>query len=103
MRWFKVEKFLKDILDVIPLAVMAMIAGFVKLLADGKKLTIATVLKSTFMAGFVGAMTGFLLQPLDLPVPALIFVCSMAGHNAGAVLLLYEKKVESYLKKVGAK
>lgn len=97
------EKVIKDLIDVFPLALLAMIGWIVKLIIDGKKITIKKFLTSSFVAGFVGAMTAFLLQPINLPAPVLYFLCGMSGHSAGSVLLIYEKKLEAFLKRIAVK
>ncbi len=93
----------RQLLEVLPAVVLAMFGGIAKLLLGKETITFRVLISSMFVSGFVGAVTGFLIQPLNLHPGYSSFLCAMSGHSAGLVLFVYQKKVESFLEKVGGK
>ena len=95
------DKLYKQILDILPGISLAILGGIAKLFIGQEKITFRILISSIIVSGFVGALTALLLQPLVLHPAYVAFICSMSGHSAGLVLVVYEKKVESFLENIG--
>lgn len=97
------DKVIHQIMDAFPAIVFGMLGGIAKLLLNKETITLKVLLSSLFVSGFVGMITYFLLKPYVGDAYYLSFICSMCGHSAGLVLLVYQKRVESFLERVGGK
>ncbi len=95
------EKVFHQIVDVFPAIFLAIAGGIAKLLMSNEKISFRTIISSLFVSGFVGALTAWLIQPMNLHPGYVSFICAMAGHSAGLVLFVYQKKVESFLERAG--
>ena len=94
------EDIKKIFLDISPFILLALTGGFARLLTDKKKINTRNFLSAMFVAGFVGAMTGLLLESLPIHEGFKFFLAGNSGFAAGSLIEIYEDRVIKYLKKL---
>lgn len=88
--------------EIFPFILLGLTGGLARLMIDSqnKKINPQKFLSAMFVAGFVAAMTGFILETLPLHSGFKFFLAGNSGFAAGTLVEVYEDKVIKYLKRM---
>lgn len=96
------EDLRKLILEIFPFVLLGLTGGLARLMIDSqnKKINPKRFISAMFVAGFVAAMTGFILETLPIHSGVKFFLAGNSGFAAGTLVEVYEDKVIKYLKRI---
>lgn len=88
--------------EIFPFILLGLTGGLARLMIDSqnKKINPKKFLSAMFVAGFVAAMTGFILESLPIHSGIKFFLAGNSGFAAGTLVEVYEDRVIKYLKRL---